>query len=183
MLEQAIGFIETDSIAGGIVAADACVKRAAVELLEARPICPGKFMVLIRGDMSQVRNALQAGTEIAGNALVDQLFLPRVHPGIFEALAMTSMPVAGEALGVIETVTAATCIVAADAAAKRANVNLLEIRLADGLGGKSYVIMEGTVADVEAAVGAGVEKAVEAGLLVRHEVITRLHPAVRERVV
>jgi len=182
MQEQAIGFIETCSIAAGIVAADACLKRAGVELLEARPICPGKFMVLIRGEMSQVQNALAGGTQAAGESLVDQLFLPRVHPSIFTALALTSLPAEGEALGIIETVTAAVCIVASDAAAKAAGVNLLEIRLADGLGGKSFVLMEGSVADVEAGVAAGVAKVSAAGLLVRKEIIDHLHPAVREKV-
>lgn len=182
MAEQAIAFIETTSIAAGIAAADACVKRADVELLEARPICPGKFMVLIRGEMSQVNNAQTAGVQVAGESLVDTLFLPRVHPAVFTALSLTSLPVRGEALGIIETVTAAVCIVAADAAAKAAGVNLLEIRLADGLGGKSFVLMEGTVADVEVGVAAGVAKVSTEGLLVRQVVITQLHPAVREKV-
>ena len=41
MVEKAIGFIETDSVAAGIEAADAAVKTASIELLEARSICPG----------------------------------------------------------------------------------------------------------------------------------------------
>jgi microcompartment protein CcmL/EutN len=182
MQEQAIGFIETCSIAAGIAAADACLKRAAVELLEARPICPGKFMLLFRGDMSQVQNALGAGAETAADTLVDQLFLPRVHSSIFTALSLTSQPVHGEALGIVETVTAAVCIVASDAAAKAAGVNLVEIRLADGLGGKSFVLMEGTVADVEAGVAAAVAVVSTQGLLVRKVVISHLHPAVREKI-
>ncbi len=182
MQEQAIGFIETCSIAAGIAAADAALKRAEVQLLEARPICPGKFMVLFRGEMSQVQNALGAGTDVAADALVDKLFLPRIHPSVFTALSLTSQPVSGEALGIIETVTAAVCIVAADAAAKAAEVNLVELRMADGLGGKSFVLMEGTVADVEAGVAAGVAKVTAEGLLVRKVVISHLHSAVREKV-
>jgi microcompartment protein CcmL/EutN len=85
-------------------------------------------------------------------------------------------------LGIIETVTAAVCIVAADAAAKAAEVNLVELRMADGLGGKSFVLMEGTVADVEAGVAAGVAKVTAEGLLVRKVVISHLHSAVREKV-
>ena len=114
--------------------------------------------------------------------MVDQLFLPRVHQSIFTALALTSLPAEGEALGIIETVTAAVCIVASDAAAKAAAVNLLEIRLADGLGGKSFVLMEGSVADVEAGVAAGVAKVSTEGLLVRKVIIDHLHPDVREKV-
>ena len=182
MQDLAIGFIETCSIAAGIAAADACLKRAEVQLLEARPICPGKFMVLFRGEMSQVQNALGAGTDVAAESLVDKLFLPRIHPSFFTALSLTSQPLSGEALGIIETVTAAICIVASDTAAKAAGVNLVELRLADGLGGKSFVLMEGSVADVEAGVAAGVAKVVEAGLLVRKVVISHLHPAVREKI-
>ena len=72
---------------------------------------------------------------------------------------------------------------AADAAAKAADVQLLEIRLANGLGGKSFVLMEGAVADVEASVGAGVELVRQVGLLVRGGVIPQLHVPMRAGVV
>jgi len=182
MMEQAIALLETDSIAAGVEGGDAMVKTSSVDLLTARPICPGKYMVLIRGEVSQVTNALRAGVSIVKNTIVDQLLLPRVHPAVFTALAMTAEPVEGEALGIIETVTAATCIVAADAAAKAAMVSLLELRLADGLGGKSYVFIQGMVDEVEAAVSAGVDKISGEGLLVRKVVITRLHDSMRETI-
>ena len=54
-MERAIGLIETISIAGGIEAADAMVKKASVKLFLARPICPGKFIVLIGGDVEAVK--------------------------------------------------------------------------------------------------------------------------------
>lgn len=182
MMEQAIALIETDSIAAGIVAGDAMAKRATVELLDARPVCPGKYIVLIRGEVSQVENALRAALDIVEDTFVDELFLPRVHPGVFSALAMTALPVEGKALGIIETVTAAVCIVAADAAAKAANVALLELRLADGLGGKSYVLIQGMVDEVEAAVTAGVNRIAKEGLLVRKVIISRLHPDMKDKI-
>jgi microcompartment protein CcmL/EutN len=183
MPEKAIGFIETDSVAAGVEAADAAVKRASIELLEARPMCPGKHMVLFRGDTSQVSTALSAGIQVAGSSLVDSLFLPNVHPAVFAALDMSSSPVDAPAIGIIETVTAAACIVAADAAAKAAGVNLLELRLANGLGGKSFLLMEGDVDTVEASVAAGVAKPTADGLLVRSTVIPALSPQVREKIV
>ncbi len=182
MPDKAIGFIETDSVAAGIEAADAAVKRAEIELLEARPMCPGKHMVLFAGDTSQASSALRAGLAAAGAAVVDQLFLPNVHPAVFSALDLSSEPQGGAALGVIETVTAAACIVASDAAVKAAGVNLVEIRLANGLGGKSFVLMEGSVDDVEASVAAGSAKCAEDGLLVRKTVIPALAPQVRSKV-
>jgi len=183
MVEKAIGFIETDSVAAGIEAADAAVKTASIELLEARSICPGKFMVLFRGDTSQVSNALRSGIKTAGATVVDTLFLPNAHPAIFTALDLSSETINGAALGIIETVTAASCIVASDAAVKAADVNLLELRLANGLGGKSFLIMEGEVADVETAVAAGIVRPTEDGLLVRKTVITHLSVQVREKIV
>jgi microcompartment protein CcmL/EutN len=158
------------------------VKKAVVDLLEARPICPGKYLVLIGGEVGPVRESYQVGTAAAGDTLVDRLLLPNVHRSVFPAL-MSATPSRGdEALGIIETVTAAVCIVAADAAVKAADVQLLEIRLANGLGGKSFVLMEGTVADVEASVAAGVELVKQEGLLIRKVVIPQLHEQMRARI-
>ena len=183
MPEKAIGFIETDSVAAGIEAADAAVKRAMIDLLEARPMCPGKHMVLFRGDTSQVDSALGAGLRTAGSSVVDSLFLPNVHPAVFLALDLSAELRNQPALGIIETVTAAACIVAADAAAKAAAVNLLELRLANGLGGKSFVLMEGEVDAVESAVAAGAARPAEDGVLVRKTVISSLSAQVREKIV
>ena len=182
MMEPAIALVETNSIAAGILTGDAMVKKAVVQLLEARSICPGKYMVLIGGEVGPVREAWQVGTETAADALVDQLLLPNVHPSVFPALMSATAPRGDEALGIIETVTAAVCIVASDAAVKAADVQLLEIRLANGLGGKSFVLLEGTVADVEAAVKAGVEWVKQEGLLIRQVIIPQLHEHMRARI-
>ena len=182
MMEPAIALVETNSIAAGILAGDARVKKAVVEILEARSICPGKYMVLIGGEVGPVREAFDVGVSTAADTLVDQLLLPNVHRSVFPALMSATPPRGDEALGIIETITAAVCIVAADAAVKAADVQLLEIRLANGLGGKSFVLMEGTVADVEASVAAGVELVRQEGLLVRQVIIPQLHEQMRARI-
>lgn len=182
-MEPAIALVETNSIAAGIVAGDAMLKKAPVNLLEARPVCPGKYIVLIGGMTDPVYEALRAGTEVGADAVVDTLFLPQVHPSIFPALMTATPPGKGEALGIIETVTVATCIVAADAAAKAADVSLLELRLANGLGGKSFVLIEGPVADVEAAVEAGMQFPKQEGLLVRQVIISQLHEEMKDKIV
>lgn len=182
MMEPAIALIETNSVAAGILAGDAMVKKAVVQLLEARPVCPGKFLVLIGGEVGPVSESYDVGLAAAADTLVDQLLLPNVHRSVFPALMSASPPRGDEALGIVETVTAAVCIVAADAAAKATDVQLLEVRLANGLGGKSFVLMEGTVADVEASVAAGVELVKQEGLLVREVVIPQLHEQMREKI-
>jgi microcompartment protein CcmL/EutN len=182
MIEPAIALVETNSIAAGILAGDAMVKKAAVQLLEARSICPGKYMVLIGGEVGPVQESYHVGTAVAADTLVDRLLLPNVHTAVFPALMSATPSRGNEALGIIETVTAAVCIVAADAAVKAADVQLLEIRLANGLGGKSFVLLEGSVADVEAAVAAGVELVKQEGLLVRQVIIPQLHEQMRAKI-
>lgn len=180
-MEPAIGLLEFNSVAAGIQAGDAMVKKALVELLDARPVCPGKFIVLITGDVDAVKESLRAGEETGGDAVVDKLLLPNVHLSLFPAIAGAVEADYVEALGIIETITVATTIVAADAAAKAADVLLTEIRLANGLGGKSFVLMIGDVSNVEASVAAGTLLAKEQGLLVRSVVIPALHEDMRQK--
>jgi microcompartment protein CcmL/EutN len=178
----AIAAVETSSIAQGTVVGDAMVKTAEVELIEASPFSPGKYWVLIGGEVGPVRASYRKGIEAAGDALVDSLFIPQLHDMVIPALRGTVRGVDHDALGVIETLSAAAAIVAADRAAKTARVTLRDLRLANGLGGKGYVLISGDVSDVQAAVEAGREEARGKGLLVRSVVIPRLHRQMKDRV-
>jgi len=94
-------------------------------------------------------------------------------------VASPDKPAAGEALGIIETRTVAAIIDAADAGVKGAHVRLLELRLADGLGGKAYLLFGGAVADVEAAVELGRARIGAPGRAISR-VIPQLHGEMRE---
>lgn len=173
-MEKAIALVETISIAAGIAAADAMVKISQVSLFLARPICPGKFLVLVGGDVEATKQALQKGQEVAQSYLADSILISHIHRDVL--LAMEASVVIEDlsslkALGVIETFSVASCILAADAAVKAGGVKLVEIRPAMGLGGKSYVTMLGDVSAVEAAVEAGNRKAEPEGMLVKSVVI------------
>ncbi len=174
---EAIAIIETISIAVGIQITDAMAKMASVEILESTPICPGKYMVLVAGGVSDVESSLKRGIEIGGDVIADTLSIPHVHPDIFPAI-LGAVDV-GElgALGVVETFTVASSILAADAAAKAARVRILEIRVAKGLGGKGFFTMTGEVHEVEAAMEAALQVTKESGTLVRSVVIPRPHPS------
>jgi microcompartment protein CcmL/EutN len=178
----AIAAIETSSIAQGTVVGDAMVKTAEVALLEACPISPGKYWILIGGDVAPVRASFQRGLEVAADALLDSLFIPQLHAMVLPALAGAVPPEDHDALGVIETLTAASAIVAADHAAKAAAVTLRDLRLANGLGGKGVLFLTGEVGDVQAAVDAGRAEALRKGLLSRSVVVPKLHPQMKERV-
>ncbi len=178
----AIAAIETSSIAQGALTGDAMVKVAEVELLQACPISPGKYWILIGGDVASVRASFQRGLEVAADTLLDSLMIPQLHEMVLPALAGTAPRGDDDALGVIETLTATAAIVAADRAAKAATVTLRDLRLANGLGGKGVLFLTGDVSNVQAAVEAGREEALRKGLLARSVVVPRLHPKMKLRI-
>lgn len=179
MLEPALALIEFSSIATGISAADAMVKRAPIDLIRSGTVQPGKYLVLIGGQVADVEEALAAGRLVGEACLVDSVYLPQVHPAVVEAIAGGRVALSSDALGVIETTSVAASISAADAGIKGAQVKLVEIRLADGLGGKGIVLFSGLVADVEIAVMLGAS-VLGSDLLVKQVVIPQLHPEMWE---
>ncbi|MEZ4771318.1 MAG: BMC domain-containing protein [Caldilineales bacterium] len=137
---------------------------------------PGKYLVLVTGDVAPVQEALAAGLASGSGAVVDHVFLPGVHPQVPAAIAAARQPAVDEALGIVETSSVAAAIQAADAGLKAAQVTLLELRLADGLGGKGLAFFAGNVTDVEAAVDAACTLIDGGGNLLHAVVIPQLHP-------
>ena len=175
LLEPALALVEFDSIAAGIHAADAMVKRAPIYFIKTGTVQPGKYLVLIGGEVADVEESLAEGRELGGAHVLDYVYLPQVHREVVSSIGGGRVPEKKDALGVIETSTVAAAILAADAGIKGAEVRLVEVRLADGLGGKGIVLFSGLVADVEAAVEIGVGVLEDPGLLVWEIVIPQLH--------
>ena len=163
--------VEFNSIAAGIDAADQMVKTAQVDPLFFKTICPDKFVAAVTGDVAAVSASVNAGRETHADALVDWFIIPNIHRDVIGALAGATGITERGALGIIETFSAASIVVASDAAVKAADVQLLDVRVALGLGGKGYALMTGDVAAVNAAVEAGSTAAAESGLLVSKVVI------------
>ncbi len=176
MAKNSIGLIELGSIAAGFQTCDAMLKAADVELVLARSICSGKYMVMVRGDVGAVRASVDAGVNAGGFSIIDSFVIPNVHESIFPAISGAGKVEALQALGVVESFSIASLIEGADAAVKAANVRLIEIRLAMALGGKAFVTLTGNVAAVEAAVAAGAAIVAEKGLLVNKVVIPSPRP-------
>ena len=145
---DSIGFLELNSIAKGIEAADAVIKAAEVGLVFAKAGCPGKYYLLFSGEVAAVQASLDAGCTIGGSHVVDQCVIPRVHPQVVRAIGMTNLPEESGAVGVMEFYSVTASIYGADAAVKAADVSLLDVRLGTGIGGKSFVILVGDVAAV-----------------------------------
>lgn len=177
-LDPAIGLLEFDSIVAGIVAGDAMAKSSPVSSLYAGTVHPGRYLVLVGGGTAAVEIALENGGD---DAVVDSLFLADVHPAVTAALTTSDVAAAvdGDALGIVETSTASTAVVAADAGVKTADVSLLALRLSDELGGKAYCLFAGTVANVEAAVEGAILRTEHRERLVGTTVISQLHQEMR----
>lgn len=172
----ALGLVEVQSIARGITVADAMVKRAQVALLLNRPVSPGKHLSLCSGEVADVQEAMKAGRAQAGTTLCDELLLPQVHDEVIAALRRTTPITLDEelSLGILETYSAAACIVGTDGACKAAEVTIAELRLCDGLGGKGFAILVGEQDMVEAALAAA-ETLLTPGLFLGKELIPRPH--------
>ena len=173
--QPAIALLEFSSIAIGVRAGDAMVKRAPVKIAYAGTIHPGNFLILVAGDVACVEEAYQAGLEAGTRTLLDQLFLPAVHPEVVQALLGRRRTSSGEALGMVETRTVAATIGAADCGLKGAEVSLVEIRLADRIGGKGYCAFSGPLAEVEAAVEVAVDRLTSPEVLIADVVIPQFH--------
>lgn len=171
----AIALFEFRSISAGIVAGDAMVKVAPLDAIYAGTVHPGNYLVLVSGDTASVDEAVRVGRSADG--LTDMVFLPDIHPTVIGAVTGNALAatMGDEALGIVETTTVAAAIDAADAGVKAAEVDLGAIRLADGLGGKGYVLFSGVVAEVEAALDAAAARAEGHGTLVRSDLIAQLH--------
>jgi microcompartment protein CcmL/EutN len=175
---NSIGLIELSSVATGYLVQDAVLKAASIQLLMARTICSGKYLIAISGDVASVQASLLAGASVAGASLIERRQISRVHPSVLAAISnAVDVDTKGlRSIGIVETFSAASIIEVADAAVKSANVELLRIHLAMALGGKGFVLLAGDVASVQAAVAAGAKVAGEEGMLVGKGVITAPSP-------
>jgi len=171
MAKNSIGLLELNSIAAGIHITDTMLKTADVELILARTICSGKYMIIVRGSVSAVQASVQSGIDCWEGTVIDSIVIPNVHPSIFPAIGGSNVVRKTGALGVIESFSVASLIEGADAAVKAADVQLLEIRLAMALGGKAFASMTGDVSSVTEAVEIGARVIMEKGLLVNKAVI------------
>lgn len=180
-LDPAIGLVELDSIAAGIVTGDAMVKASPLGSIYAGTVHPGRYLVLASGDTASVEVALEVGRSTGAARVLDTVFLADIHPDVTAAIVSTDEAAVtdADAIGVLETATVATIIGAADAAVKAAQVSLASVRLADGLGGKGYLVVAGELAEVEASMERAVAVAEPGGQLVHHVVVAQLAAEMR----
>lgn len=172
-MNKALGMVEFKTVSSGMRAADRMVKTAEVDIIQADTVCPGKYIALISGELSAVKAAVEAASVADPEQLIDSFTLGNPHDSIFGALYGANEIGNPNALGVLETFSAAAAIVAADTAAKTSLVELIELRLARGMCGKSYLLLTGEIAAVEAAIERAKVGAGEYGMFLDSAVIPR----------
>ena len=177
---KSIGLLELKSIPVGVETADAVLKAANVELLTASPTCPGKYVIIICGAVGAVKSAMESGMQMAGVYLVGHHIINNVHDSVPAAIVGTAEVERTAAIGMIETMTALTAVQAGDLAAKAANVTLMEVRIARGLGGKGFILLTGEVSSVRSAVKAAMHQLEETGDITSSCVIPSPHPGLIE---
>lgn len=175
---ETIGFLELNSIAKGVEAADAILKAADTELLFAKAGCPGKYYILFTGEVAAVKSSLEAGAAIGENHTVDCCVIPRIHPQVIAAINAAVTPLPTNAVGVMEFFSVTAAVYASDAAVKAADVDLMDVRLGTGIGGKSFVVLTGEVAAVSASIEAGVNCKNAEGMVVSKVVIPNPRPEI-----
>jgi len=170
-MKKAIAIVEFTTISTGIKAADMMAKTADIDIVESQAVCPGKYMIVIAGLLSAVNASVDAVKSVFGTKFISGYVLGNPHEGILPAFYGAAKIDKMRALGVFETFDAATAVLAADMAAKTAVIDLIEVRLAKGMCGKSFVTLTGEISAVEAAVARAAAVAGEAGMLLDTAVI------------
>jgi len=168
-----LGVLEFSSIAIGIKALDEMVKIAPIKIIEAKTICPGKYIIVFSGDVASVDYSFKKGCEIGENLIIDSLYLPMVHEDVVPAIGNIIKIEEWNSIGIIETNSVVSSIEAADAAAKTGDVKIIEIRLAIGFGGKSYLKLTGELDEVQAAMEAGIERIKSKNMLCMNTIIAK----------
>lgn len=181
-MAKALGLIEYKTVASGITACDTICKTAELNVLQSEAVCPGKYFVLFEGEIAAVKAGVEACKRKLPEKMIDSFVLGNPHESIFQAIWGTSTIDERNALGVLETYSVASAIVGADTAAKTADVKLIELRLARGLCGKSYLILTGSVAAVTEAINKAKAEAGEEGMFLDSTVIANPDPKCWEKI-
>jgi microcompartment protein CcmL/EutN len=171
----AIALLEISGIATGIYCADMMIKCAPITVLKSGTVHNGKYLILIGGSVASVEEAFYKGLATAKDQIIDHVFLPDVHEQVHDAVLGQRSDCSKEAIGILETASVAAIIKSTDAAIKQTNIDIVEIRIADHLGGKAFSIINGEVEDIESAVEIAQEKTTKPEYWLCKRIIPNLH--------
>ncbi|MEF9918055.1 MAG: BMC domain-containing protein [Eubacterium sp.] len=179
-MKKAVGFIEFKSIPIGIEATDDMLKAGNVDLMMASPLCPGKYVTIISGDVGAVQSSIKNGERIGGIYVLESHVIPNIHPDVLPAMLGAGEVGEVKALGIVETINAISSIMIGDVCVKASNVDLIEIRIARGLGGKGFVLLTGEISSVKTAIKAAEVEMSDLGVITSYSVIASPHKDIKK---
>ncbi len=145
--------LDLGDIPRGLYALDILAKEAEVDVLSAGTIQDGRYLILFGGQVEPVEFAFEKALDAAKHTLRDAILLPWAEERIAPAILDNTIrwPAPGDTVGVLQNDTSPTMLRAVDVALKGAMVDLVQLRVGDGLGGKAIATLWGETHDVEAA--------------------------------
>jgi carbon dioxide concentrating mechanism protein CcmO len=184
-MSTSLGLIQTRSFPVIVRIADAMTKSAGVTLIGFEKISGGYCTAIVRGNIADVRIAIEEGIEVArqfNQEEISSLVIPRPLPNLEVVLPISSKlsqlaqsrgysRLSNLAVGLLETRGFPAMVGAADTMLKTADVQLAAYEtIGDGL---CTVIIRGTVSNVAIAIDAGMYEAERIGELNAVAVIPR----------
>jgi microcompartment protein CcmL/EutN len=152
----ALAMLQVADIPKGLRALDALVKEAPIEVLATGTVQSGHYLIAFAGSVEATVRSFARAKEVAGAATIDSVLLPdaepRIVPAFRDGVVRAPSGDRGDALGIVQSAACPVLLAALDAALKGARVDLVELRIAEGLGGKALATIWGELQDVQAAI-------------------------------
>ena len=179
MSVDVIGVLEFSSMADGFYTLDAVVKEAPVSILKAEAINPGKYLIIITGDVASVEASMAIGVSSGGENIVDHAILKNLDDKVLPAISACIVPEKWDAIGFLETKSVASAIEAADISVKAADVQIIGIHTGNEAGGKAMVKICGAIGNINTAMDSAGTLLKEKDQLFRNVVIPGPHDDIK----
>ena len=174
----AFAVIEFNSVPVGLFAADALLKKSPISLIRSGTIGAGRFLILLAGTTASVAEAHEEALFHGGLQVADDVFLPDIHPALYDGILGNVRTVGDGPVLVLETPTGSCNIQAVERALKGVPVDLLEFRAGDPrMDGRGLAILQGDLYDIEAAQEIALATLETRGIPAQHRILTAPHDA------
>ncbi len=183
-MSQALALLEFGSVAVGMLAVDRMLKKSPVALLRCGTVHPGRYLALVGGSVASTEEAHAEGVTVGQEAdcLVGEVCLADPEPSLAKALTGQRNLPTEDTLGVLELGSSPDLLGLLDRVLKALPVGLVEIRLADDLGGRALAVIHGELTDVQEAAALVSAGSVGSTELPKVSVISRLDETLRSAV-
>lgn len=175
--------IELADVSTGLIVADAILKKSPISMIRSGTIGKGRFLVLVAGTTASVDEAHEEALFHGGMQVVDNVFLPDIHPALYRAIMSNAREPVDGPLFILETPTVSANIQATERALKGVPLRLIEFRAGDPrMDGRGLSIFQGSLYDLEAALELVLAQLETKGISARHRIIPSPHEALCQQI-